>query len=123
MFFSSFKAQTAVNNGCDDMNQRNYPNVLFISLSQFGIAFSFNFVMVFLPFFIHGIGMLPDIPLDRFRQVGNAAGAGAKAVLLSKAKRTEARLLARRIRYVELAGDPDFQKVFFDALRLGRDAA
>ena len=38
------------------MNQRNYRNVLFISLSQFGIAFSFNFVMVFLPFFIHGIG-------------------------------------------------------------------
>ena len=38
------------------MNQRNYRNVLFISLSQFGIAFSFNFVMVFLPFFIHDIG-------------------------------------------------------------------
>jgi MFS transporter, DHA1 family, multidrug resistance protein len=38
------------------MNERNYRNVLFISLSQFGIAFSFNFVMVFLPFFIHGIG-------------------------------------------------------------------
>jgi MFS family permease len=37
------------------MNQRNYRNVLFISLSQFGIAFSFNFVMVFLPFFIHDI--------------------------------------------------------------------
>ena len=38
------------------MSQRNYRNVLFISLSQFGIAFSFNFVMVFLPFFIHDIG-------------------------------------------------------------------
>jgi MFS transporter, DHA1 family, multidrug resistance protein len=38
------------------MSKRNYHNVLFISLSQFGIAFSFNFVMVFLPFFIHGIG-------------------------------------------------------------------
>ena len=37
------------------MNQRNYHNVLFISLSQFGIAFSFNFVMVFLPFFVHDI--------------------------------------------------------------------
>ena len=30
-------------------------NVLFISLSQFGIVFSFNFVMVFLPFYIHTI--------------------------------------------------------------------
>jgi MFS family permease len=37
------------------MNQRNYRNVLFISLSMFGIAFSFNFVMVFLPFLIHDI--------------------------------------------------------------------
>lgn len=37
------------------MGQRNYHNVLFISLSQFGIAFSFNFVMVFLPFFVHDI--------------------------------------------------------------------
>lgn len=37
------------------MMQRNSRNVLFISLSQFGIAFSFNFVMVFLPFFIHDI--------------------------------------------------------------------
>ena len=37
------------------MNQRNYRNVLFISFSQFGIAFSFNFVLVFLPFFVHDI--------------------------------------------------------------------
>jgi DHA1 family multidrug resistance protein-like MFS transporter len=35
------------------MNQRSYRNVFFISASQFGMAFSFNFVMVFLPFFIH----------------------------------------------------------------------
>jgi MFS transporter, DHA1 family, multidrug resistance protein len=40
------------------MNQRNYRNVLFISLSMFGLAFSFNFVMVFLPFFIHNISLL-----------------------------------------------------------------
>jgi len=37
------------------MTQRNYPNVLFISASQFGIAFSFNFILVFFPFFIHDI--------------------------------------------------------------------
>ena len=39
----------------DTMNQRDFRNVLFVSLSQFGIAFSFNFVMVFLPFFIHDL--------------------------------------------------------------------
>ena len=37
------------------MNQRNSRNILFISFSQFGIAFCFNFVMVFMPFFIHNI--------------------------------------------------------------------
>lgn len=37
------------------MNQRNYRNILFISLSQFGMVVSFNFVMVFMPFFINRI--------------------------------------------------------------------
>jgi DHA1 family multidrug resistance protein-like MFS transporter len=37
------------------MNQRNYRNVLFISFAQFGMAFSFNFVVIFLPFFIYDI--------------------------------------------------------------------
>jgi hypothetical protein len=32
------------------MNQRNYRKILFISLCQFVIAFSFNFVLVFLLF-------------------------------------------------------------------------
>ena len=69
------------------------------------------------------IGMLPDIPAERFRQVGNAAGVGAKAVLVSKAKRAEARSLARSIRYVELAGDPDFQEIFVNSLQLSRGSA
>jgi DHA1 family multidrug resistance protein-like MFS transporter len=47
--------KSSANLSCDPMNQRNFGNVLFISLSQFGIAFSFNFVMVFVPFFIHDI--------------------------------------------------------------------
>ncbi|MFH1480940.1 MAG: MFS transporter [Pseudomonadota bacterium] len=37
------------------MIQRNYRNIFFISLSQFGMAFAFNFVMVFIPFLIHNI--------------------------------------------------------------------
>jgi DHA1 family multidrug resistance protein-like MFS transporter len=42
------------------MNPRNHRNVLFISLSQFGIAFSFNFVMVFLPFLVHDVSPYPS---------------------------------------------------------------
>ena len=55
------------------MNQRNYRNVLFISLSQFGIALSFNFVMVFLPFFIHDIG--PSSSQETLIWVGLIMGA------------------------------------------------
>jgi uncharacterized 2Fe-2S/4Fe-4S cluster protein (DUF4445 family) len=65
------------------------------------------------------IGMLPRLPLDRFRQVGNAAGIGAKLALISRSKRGEAQALARRIGYVELAADPQFARTFAQAMYLG----
>ena len=64
------------------------------------------------------IGMLPRLPLGRFRQVGNAAGMGAKLALISRSKRTEAQILARRIGYVELAGDSRFARMFVQAMYL-----
>jgi hypothetical protein len=63
------------------MNQRSYRNVLFISLSQFGIAFSFKFVMVFLPFFIHGIGT--SSPQETLIWVGLIMGAPSFAAALA----------------------------------------
>ena len=54
------------------------------------------------------IGMLPPVPLERFRQVGNAAGTGARMALLSTRKRDEAQAIAARANYIELAGTPDF---------------
>ena len=65
------------------------------------------------------VGMLPRLPLDRFRQVGNAAGMGARLALVSRSKRAEARDLARRVQYIELASDPLFNKTFVQAMRLG----
>jgi len=65
------------------------------------------------------IGMLPPLPLDRFRQVGNAAGMGAKLALISRHKRVEAQALARRVGYVELAADPQFSETFARAGQLG----
>jgi uncharacterized 2Fe-2S/4Fe-4S cluster protein (DUF4445 family) len=64
------------------------------------------------------IGMLPRLPLDRFRQVGNAAGMGARLALISRSKRAEAQDLARRVRYIELASDPGFNHTFARAMRL-----
>jgi len=64
------------------------------------------------------IGMLPDIPRESILQVGNAAGMGAKLVLISAKQREEARVLANQINYIELAGDPDFMKIFAKAMYL-----
>ena len=64
------------------------------------------------------IGMLPRLPLDRFRQVGNAAGMGAKLALISRGKRAEAQAIARRVGYVELATVPGFAKRFSRAMYL-----
>lgn len=58
------------------------------------------------------IGLLPTLPLDRFKQVGNAAGAGVRQMLASRAMRTHARELATACRYLELSTRADFQKTF-----------
>jgi uncharacterized 2Fe-2S/4Fe-4S cluster protein (DUF4445 family) len=64
------------------------------------------------------IGMLPSLPLDRFQQVGNAAGMGAKLALLSLRKRAEAQAIAHQASYLELATTPNFMENFIDATYL-----
>lgn len=66
------------------------------------------------------IGMLPAIPLNRFHQVGNAAGMGAKLALISHSSRAQAEAIASRVSYVELASSPNFQPTFMQASYLGR---
>ena len=48
------------------------------------------------------IGMFPDLPRERFQQVGNAAGTGARQMLVSAQRRRLAQDLAQRDRYIEL---------------------
>ena len=62
------------------------------------------------------IGMYHDFPLNRIRHVGNAAGAGARALLKSTALRDVASRLAKDIRYFHLGNEPDFQNEFLNAL-------
>ena len=62
------------------------------------------------------IGMFPDIPLDRFRQVGNAAGIGAKQALLSTTRRSEAAGIGERVEYLELTVSEKFQAAFLKAM-------
>lgn len=58
------------------------------------------------------IGLLPVLALDRFKQVGNAAGIGVQRILASRQTRARGRELAQRCRYVELSTRADFQKTF-----------
>jgi uncharacterized 2Fe-2S/4Fe-4S cluster protein (DUF4445 family) len=66
------------------------------------------------------LGMLPDLPLDRFQQVGNAAGLGARQSLLSMKKRGLEKAIADRMHYIELAGTASFNQVFIQAQYLGK---
>ncbi|HNS51000.1 MAG TPA: ASKHA domain-containing protein [Anaerolineae bacterium] len=68
------------------------------------------------------VGMLPEVPVERVTQVGNAAGMGARMALISRSKRAEAAALAQRVGYVELAADPDFSRIFAGAMYLGARA-
>ncbi len=63
------------------------------------------------------IGMLPDLPLERFAQVGNAAGIGAKLALVSYPHRATAQSIAASSRYLELAGLARFNRAFMRAMR------
>lgn len=62
------------------------------------------------------IGLLPDVGLDRIKTVGNSAGVGAKMCLISQDERTRARILAKRIRFVEFYLKPEFRRVFLENL-------
>lgn len=62
------------------------------------------------------IGMFPDIPIDKIVQVGNAAGTGARMVLLSKDARNTAGKIRKKVQYVELANDPNFHREYLKAL-------
>lgn len=57
-------------------------------------------------------GMFPPAPLARFEQIGNAAGMGARQMLLSIRARAESAAMVAGVRYVELTTYPDFADLF-----------
>jgi uncharacterized 2Fe-2S/4Fe-4S cluster protein (DUF4445 family) len=61
-------------------------------------------------------GMFPPLPPARFRQVGNAAGAGARQMLVSASRRAFAAERARQVIYVELTVHPEFTRKYMRAL-------
>ena len=64
------------------------------------------------------IGMLPRTERTRYQQIGNAAGTGARRMLVSLDQREIAEWIARKVEFVELAKHPSFTKVYSRALLL-----
>ena len=62
------------------------------------------------------IGMLPQIPSERIRFVGNTASFGAKRALLSAEQAAYAERVVRDTRHVDLSLRPDFQMEFSAAM-------
>jgi uncharacterized 2Fe-2S/4Fe-4S cluster protein (DUF4445 family) len=62
------------------------------------------------------VGMIPEFPLPKIEQVGNAAGTGARMALISRSAREEAKNIRRRVGYMELASQPEYNEAYMDAL-------
>ena len=56
------------------MKQPGYRNLLCLSVSQFGMAFSYNYIMVFMPFYVHKI--TPYSPEATLIWIGWIMGSG-----------------------------------------------
>lgn len=62
------------------------------------------------------IGMLPPLPRERFKLAGNAAGMGARLVLISNSHRKKAEEIAESVSHLELTTRADFPSKFYQAL-------
>jgi uncharacterized 2Fe-2S/4Fe-4S cluster protein (DUF4445 family) len=62
------------------------------------------------------IGLLPRVPPRKVRFVGNAAGTGARMLLVNRGLRRAADDVARGVEHVELSQRPDFQARFAQAM-------
>ncbi len=69
------------------------------------------------------LGLIPPVPVERVRSVGNAAGAGAVRALLSASQRAEMTAVVAGVERVETAIEPRFQEHFVAALAIPHGSA
>jgi uncharacterized 2Fe-2S/4Fe-4S cluster protein (DUF4445 family) len=62
------------------------------------------------------LGLLPTVPLNRIKAVGNTAGTGAVISLLSQTALADLSKVVNGIEHIELAEDPQFTDVFTEAM-------
>ncbi len=64
------------------------------------------------------IGLLPDMPWERFKFLGNTSVKGAYLALLDSAARSRISAIASKMTYVELSADNTFYEAFMSAMFL-----
>jgi len=64
------------------------------------------------------MGLFPDCEIEKILSVGNAAGDGARVVLLDRDMRAEANWISRNVEYIELTVEPDFEKQFMESMQI-----
>jgi uncharacterized 2Fe-2S/4Fe-4S cluster protein (DUF4445 family) len=67
------------------------------------------------------IGLFPPLPQAHYKQVGNAAGVGAKWALLSNSVRIRAQQVAANTDYIELTTFPKFNRIFAQGMLFPED--
>jgi len=61
------------------------------------------------------IGMYPEIPQKKIEFIGNAAGTGARFMILSKDQRNFSKIIQKKVKYYELATHPKFQEEYISS--------
>ena len=69
------------------------------------------------------LGLVPDAPVVGVRSVGNASGAGAARLLLSRAQRSEIEQVSEHIIKIETATEARFQELFVAAMAFPHETA
>ena len=64
------------------------------------------------------LGLLPDLPKEKFEFIGNGSASGAYLVLTDDEKRKEAEDVARKTTYFDLSGDKTFNEEYMAALAI-----
>jgi uncharacterized 2Fe-2S/4Fe-4S cluster protein (DUF4445 family) len=67
------------------------------------------------------IGMFPNLPINRFSQIGNAAGVGSREMLMDQKQREESKKIVSEIDYIELTSQPFFKDIYVAALSLEKN--
>jgi uncharacterized 2Fe-2S/4Fe-4S cluster protein (DUF4445 family) len=62
------------------------------------------------------IGLIPNLSLKKIKTVGNSAGRGAELALCSNKKRQLAEEISKKVNYIELSSNSNFQEEFIEEL-------